>query len=376
MNKRIYVISLGLIGTAGSALAQIPDLLNTIDAGSRSMGAGSAFTATSADTMSILNNPAGIGFLSNRTFSLAMRNMSRSNTQIFGSLASPTYLSSGTGGQNQVSHIGYAMPLKGGGTFGFSYQVGGLVDDFRQGTNITIGTFTNATYQEQIRAKSDFYTLAIGKANKEGNQSIGYGIAIANLTLGDRQNGFVPGNPNTQLISSDNTASTWGAGLVVGFQTVPSNRPNTTFGGSFRTPIKLSSNTFSSALYDTIPGQFTLGMANRKDNFRGKDDYLVTGFQGSYYFGGKGSGIFDRSSQLVFGVGAEYNMVRDDFTLPIRIGFSRIAGGGSQFADVNSLTYGFGYHPTRQPWSIDVNYGNPRGGGKDFAILLNYRFEK
>ena len=64
--KRILIISLGVLGTAGSAIAQIPDLLNTIDAGSRSMGAGGAFGVTSSDTMSILNNPAGIGFLTNK----------------------------------------------------------------------------------------------------------------------------------------------------------------------------------------------------------------------------------------------------------------------------------------------------------------------
>ena len=65
---------------------------------------------------------------------------------------------------------------------------------------------------------------------------------------------------------------------------------------------------------------------------------MVTGVQGSYYFGGKGSGLFDRSNQIVIGVGAEYNVVQDDFTLPIRIGFSRIASGGTQFAERSTFT--------------------------------------
>lgn len=376
MKKRILVVSLGLIGVAGSALAQIPDLLNTLDSGSRSMGAGGAFTATSADTNSILNNPAGIGFMSTKTFGFSMRNMPRSTTTMQGSLASPTLSSTGVGGKNQISHLGYTMPLKGGGTFGFSYQVGGVLDDFRSGTNLTSGSFTNVSYQEQIKAKTDFYTFAIGKANTDGNKSIGYGITVANLNLADRQNGFIPGSPPTTIISSDNQASTWGVGLVAGFQTIPTSRPNTTFGGSVRTPIKLGSNTFSSPLYDVIPGQVTLGMAMRQDNFRGKEDFLVTGFQGSYYFGGRGSGIFDRSNQFVLGVGAEYNIVKEDFTLPIRVGFSRIAGGGSQFSDRNTLTMGFGFHPTSTPWSLDVNYGFPRGGGRDFAVLLNYKFTR
>ena len=376
MKKRILVVAIGVVGTAGSALAQIPDLLNTLDAGSRSMGAGGAFGVTSVDTNSILSNPAGIGFLSTRTFGVSMRNLPKSTTQIFGDLANPTLSSQGASGKNQFTSVGYAMPMKGGGTFGFSYQVGGYIDDFRSGTGLTSGTFTNVTYQEQLRAKTDFYTFAIGKANGDGNKSFGYGLTVANLNLSDRQNGFVPGNPGTQLISSDNSASTWGVGLVAGFQTIPSNKPNTTFGGSIRTPIKLGSNSFSSPLYDVIPGQVTLGMASRQDNFRGKDDFLVTGLQGSYYFGGRGSGIFDRSSQFVIGVGAEYNMVRDDFTLPIRVGYSHIASGGSGLAERNTLTVGFGYHPTSTPWGLDVNYGFPRGGGRDFAVLLNYKFTK
>ena len=374
--KRILIISLGVLGTAGSAIAQIPDLLNTIDAGSRSMGAGGAFGVTSSDTMSILNNPAGIGFLTNRTYSLAFRTMPRSNTTITGSLSNPTFVTQGAGGKNQLGHFGTTMPLKNGGTFGFSYQVGGVLDDFRQGTNITIGSFNNATYQEIIRAKTDFYTFAIGKANGDGNKSIGYGLTFANLNLSDKQNAFIPGNPPTQLIDSDDAASTWGVGLVAGFQTIPSSHPNTTFGGSIRTPIKLNNNNFSTPLYSTIPGQVSLGMASRQDNFRGKDNFLVTGVQGSYYFGGSGTGIFDRSNQIVFGAGAEFNLVRDDFTIPIRLGFSHIAAGGTQFADRNSLTFGFGIHPNNTPWSLDVNYGSPRGGGKDFAVLLNYRFQK
>lgn len=374
MNKRILVVALGAIGCTGSAFAQIADLLNTLDAGSRSMGAGGAFGVTSADTNSILSNPAGIGFINSKSFAFSLRNMPRSSTTIFGDLSNPTLDSKGISGKNQISHIGYAMPMKGGGTFGFSYQVGGYVDDFRQGTGLTSGTFTNVTYQEQLKAKSDFYTFAIGKANTDGNKSVGYGLTVANLNLSDRQNGFVPGNPPTQLITSDNQASTWGVGLVAGFQTIPTNHPNTTFGGSVRTPIKLGSNSFSSPLYDVIPGQVTLGMASRQDNLRGHDDFMVTGLQGSYYFGGRGSGFFDRSSQFVVGVGTEYNIVREDFTIPIRLGYSHIASGGAGLGDRNTVTFGFGVHPTSTPWGLDVNYGFPREGGRDFAVLVNYKF--
>lgn len=376
MKKRILVITLATLGLSTAGFAQIPDLLNTIDAGSRSMGAGSAFGVTSADTFSILNNPAGIGFLSSKTFGLSMRNLPKSTTTVFGDLANPTYSSSGQSGKNSITHIGYTMPMKKGGTFGFSYQVGGYLDDFTSGQGVTIGGFNNATYQEQTRAKTDLYTLAYARTNADGDKSFGWGLTIANMNLHDRQLGFVPGNPNTVLIDTDNSASTWGVGLVAGFQNIPKGQPNTTIGGSVRTPIKLSSNSFSSPLYDVLPGQVSFGIATRKDNLRGKDDFLVLGAQASYYFGGSGTGMFDLNNQFVFGVGGEYNIVRQEGTFPIRIGLASIASGGARFADRNSFTFGFGFRPNGQPWSVDLNYGKPNGGGRDFAIALNYRVEK
>ncbi|MBI1334372.1 MAG: hypothetical protein JST12_01790 [Armatimonadetes bacterium] len=376
MKKRILYTALGTLGLSAAGFAQIPDLLNTIDAGSRSMGAGSAFGVTSADTQSILNNPAGIGFLSSKTFGIAYRNMPKSTTQIFGDIANPTYSSTGQSGKTQLAHFGYAFPLKKGGTFGFSYQVTGYLDDFRSGTNVTIGGFSGATYDEAVKAKTAMYTLAIGRTNGAGDKSFGWGLTIANLDLRDRQLGFVPGNPQTVLIDADNSASTWGVGLVAGFQSIPANRPNTTIGGSIRTPIKMSSNTFANGVYDVLPGQASFGMATRKDRLRGKDDYLILGGQASYYFGGSGTGLFDRNNQFVFGLGAEYNIVRDSATIPIRVGLSSIASGGSQFGDRNAFTFGFGYRPKAQPWSVDLNYGKPNGGGSDFAFAFNYRVEK
>lgn len=376
MKKRILVVSLGSLGLASAGFGQIPDLLNTLDAGSRSMGAGGAFGVTSADTMSILNNPAGIGFLSSRTTSFSFRNLPKSSTQLFGDISNPTFNTTGQGGKNALSHFGYAMPLKKGGVFGFSYQVGGYIDDFRSGTNVTIDGFNNATYQEEIRAKTDFYTMSIGRTNANGDKSFGWGLTIANLSLYDKQLGFVPGNPNTTLIDSTNNSSTWGVGLVAGFQSIPASHPNTTFGGSIRTPIKLSSNAFSSPIYDVLPGQVTLGIASRKDNLRGKQDFLVLGAQGAYTFGGSGSGFFDRKNQFVLGLGAEYNIVREEATIPIRLGFVSVGSGGTNFGDRNSFTYGFGYKPNGQPWSVDLNYGKPNGGGRDFALFFSYRFEK
>ena len=376
MSKRILIVTLGTLGFAAAGFGQIPDLLNTLDAGSRSMGAGGAFGVTSSDTYSILSNPAGIGFITTKSFGLSMRNLPRSTTTLTGDISNPSSSSTGVSGKNQVSHIGYTIPLKSGGTFGFSYQVAGYVDDFRSGTNVTIGGFNGATYQEQVQAKTDMFTVALGRTSNEGTQSFGWGLTIANLSLKDRQLGFVPGNPQTTLINTNNSSSTWGVGLVAGFQTIPKSQPNTTYGGSIRTPIKMNSNTFASGLYDVLPGQASLGMATRKDAFGGKDNFLVYGAQASYYFGGSGTGLFDRSTQLGFGVGAEYNLVREEGTFPIRIGYSSIASGGSQFGDRHTFTYGFGYRPSGQAWTFDLNYGKPNGGGADFAVAIGYRFEK
>lgn len=366
---------LSLVAVSGIASAQIPDLLNTLDAGGRSMGAGGAFGVTSADTFSILNNPAGIGFLGSKSFALSYRNLPRSSTALTGNIANPNQSTKGLKGGSQVSHLGYAVPVK-SGVIGFSYQVGGYIDDFRSGTNVTIGGFNGATYQEQMRAKTDFYTLAYGKTNTDGNRSTGWGLTIANLNLFNRQEGFVPGNPPTNLISTNNSSSTWGVGLVGGFQYIPMSRPNVTVGASIRTPIKLSGNNFASSLYSTIPGQISIGMATRTDNFRGKDDFLVTGIQLGYTFGGSGSGFFDRNNQFTLGFGGEWNMVQDFGLIPIRAGYSIAQGGGGNFADRNALTFGFGFRPNGSPWNVDFNYAFPRGGSSDFALALNYRFEK
>lgn len=368
-------LSLSLIALSGVASAQIPDLLNTLDAGSRSMGAGGAFGVTSADTFSILNNPAGIGFMGSKSFGIAYRNMPKSLTSLSGNIANPVQSTDALRGGNQISHIGFAAPFK-SGVLGISYQIGGYIDDFRSGTNVTIGGFNNATYQEQMRAKTDFYTISFGKTNGEGNRSTGFGLAIANLNLFNRQEGFVPGNPPTTLISSNNSSSTWGVGLVAGMQYVPMSRPNVTVGASIRTPIKLSGNNFASSLYSTIPGQVSIGMATRTDNFRGKEDFLITGIQASYTFGGSGSGFFDRTNQFLVGFGGEWNIVRDDFIIPIRAGYTITQGGGGNFGDRNALTFGFGFRPAGSGWNLDLNYAFPRGGSSDFALALSYRFDK
>jgi hypothetical protein len=378
MNKKLILI-LGSTSFASLSSAQVPDLLNSLDAGSRSMGAGGAFGVTSADTFSILNNPAGLGFMSTRTAGLSYRNLPTSKTTASGTLSNPTLTTDGDRGKNKISHLGYAMPMKNGMTIGLSYQIGGFIDDLRTGTNLTSGAFNNVTYNEQLRVQTDFYTIAMGKANAESSRSFGYGITIANTSFSNQQLAFVPGaggGQGTLLLQADNQGMATGVGLVAGFQVIPKSNPNTTYGLSVRTPIKLTGNTDVTDTYRTIPGQVSLGLATRIDNFRGKEDYLIYGLQLSRFFGGSGNGLADRDQQTVFGAGVEYNVVRDDATIPVRFGYIGNGKGGNGFSSRDAFTLGFGYRRAGAPWSLDLNYAYPRGGSADFAMMLNYRFEK
>jgi hypothetical protein len=370
MNK--LIISGLLTGSlAAISGAQIPDLLNSLDAGGRSLGAGGAFGVTGADTFSILNNPAGLGYVSSRTYGLAYRNMPTTFTSLSGNLSSPFTSTNDDGSKNQLSHLGYAIPLKGGRTLGISYQVGGYISDFRGGVGMTSGTLTNVTYSEQLNVKTDFYTVAIGKGKEDGSSSIGYGLTFANVNFLNRQLGFIPGGAT--LIDTDNKATAYGVGLVAGIQ---KNSEAGSYGISLRTPIKLTGSDVVKSAYDTVPGQLSLGLARRTDSFRGSNNYLLQGAQVTHYFGGSGNGLTTRSNQTAFGLGAELGISRETFTLPIRVGYSFSPAGGDAFARRDGLTFGVGYRPNSQPWAIDLNYAFPKTGGKDIAFMFSYRFDK
>jgi hypothetical protein len=375
MKNRIGISFILVVG-ASFANAQIPDLLNALDAGSRSMGAGSAFLTTSADTFSILNNPAGLGYISTRSVGLAYRNLPTTQTSLFGSVANPTRISDPDSGSDRITHLGYAVPLKDGRTFGFSYQVGGYVNDLRSGTGLTSGGFNNVTYTENVRAKIDYFTFALGKASSDGSKSFGYGITFANLGVSNRQFGFNAGQQNQLLFDTDVTGSGIGVGLVGGIQFVPKGQPNSTVGISLRTPINVGGGGSAADAFKTIPGQFSAGMTTRIDNLRGSQDYLIYGAQISHFFGGSASSIFDRNNQTVLGLGGELNLIKGDYTLPVRLGYMFVPSGGDGFGSRNALTFGFGYRPNGKPWGVDLNYVLPRGASKDFALNLTYRFEK
>lgn len=369
--NRLIASALALGSLTALSCAQIPDLVNTFDAGSRSLGSGGAFRSTGSDTFSILNNPAGLGYISSKTYGLAYRNLPTSFTSLSGTLNSPFTTTDGDSGKNQLTHLGYATPLKDGRTLGISYQVGGYISDFRGGTGLTSGAITNITYSEQLDLKTDFYTVAIGKGKEDGSGTFGYGLTFANVNFHNRQLGFVPGG--SVLIDTDNTGTAHGVGIIAGIQ---KNQGDRSIGISLRTPIKLTGSDAVTAAYETIPGQISLGLARRTDNVRGSDNYLLQGFQVDHYFGGSGNGLTTRSSQTAFGIGVEYGLSQDSFTLPIKLGYSVSPAGGDGYARRDGLTFGLGYRPNSQPWALDINYGFPKSGGRDIAFMFSYRFDK
>lgn len=372
---RVIVLG-GAWGLATTASAQVPDLLNALDAGGRSMGVGGATNATNADTLSSYYNPAGLGYLDKPQVSLAIRNLPKSKTLITGSYADPVRDSRGESGNRALSHAGYALPLsqifkKARGTLAFSYTLGGYIDDVGNASSLPDGSraFTIADYQERIHAQADFYSLSYGRAVGAGNFSYGFGLIYLQQKVSLAQDGTSPIGFTPFSLGSTGD----GFGAIVGVQYNPPGMPNLGVGASLRTPINLSHNAQTAALYDRVPGRFLAGAAYRWDGFRRGKDYLVGGIDFQYFFGGRGSLAFDQDDQLVTSLGLEYCYGLPFGRLPIRLGYVSVPGSG-EFGDRNSLTYGIGYKPNIGDYRVDLAWANPKNGGHDFSISANYRF--
>src|SRR5579862_7912379 len=108
--RRLPFVILGAATMATPAFAQVPDLLNALDAGGRAMGAGGALYPTGSDTLSSYYNPAGLGYVTSTTLGAVMRNLPRSVTQASGDFNNPVLSSSGTTGARQLTHFGIVMP--------------------------------------------------------------------------------------------------------------------------------------------------------------------------------------------------------------------------------------------------------------------------
>lgn len=354
-----------------SALAQVPDMLNAFDAGGRAMGSGSSMNATSADTMAILNNPAALGYIRQPTLGFAARTLPTSKTAVTGSLADKRLDSEVDKGDYGFSHLGYVSP-RGNGAFGLSYQMGGWLNDTERGFNLSGGI---ATYFDFTRVRTSFVTLSYGRASTDGQFAWGVGLVGASNAIRNHQIiTFTDNNIPPQEAESEGTGT--GFGAVAGVMFTPSNQSNLSFGISARTPIKLTGGGGTNSLYSQLPGMVSAGVAIRQDSIGRRSDYLILGAQLDYFFDGKGTDRLMRDDFTAIGAGVEYNYNIGGGTVPLRFGFRGVPAGGRGFDDRNTFTYGIGYRPNNQPWSLELNFAKPNGGGTDTSLYIQYRVGK
>ena len=365
------------VAFSACAQAQVPDLLTAFDAGGRALGMGGANNVTGADTLSSYYNPAGLGYLMNKGLGVTWRNMPQSNTVVTGDLVpagGERLTSTGQSGPKALSHAGFVFPLgkKGGntkGTIGIALTTGGQIRDHRiAGAGLTEGGLPAGGYDQLLKNRTDFLTIGWGKAM--GGSGMNFGISAVyarNNTVNNRS-----GVPSGSTLYEEQSSG-WGA--LVGLQFVPSNNPNTSFGVSYRSEIKLHSNGGSILLYDKIPARLAAGLAIRKDGMRGGKDYMTLGAEVAHFFSGTTGVFFDRTTQTALGFGGEYNYLWGGSRVPIRLGFNMVQSGGLGYGERKGLTYGLGYHPGNKEWAIDLNFGKPQGGGSDASISLSFRFK-
>jgi hypothetical protein len=365
--RRLTFVILGAATAATPAFAQVPDLLNALDAGGRAMGMGGSLYPTSSDTLSSFYNPAGLGYINQSTVGVAVRNLPRSRTTASGDFNNPTLDTSGTSGNREVTHFGFVFPFAKGGV-GLTYTVGGFVDDFRSG-NVTIGGDPVSNYAERIRAKTEFFTLSYGTASRDQSFSWGAGVQLVQASIADQLAGSVNGVP----LSGTDPATTTGLAGIVGVQFNP-NGGKMSWGASYRSEVNLSDNNSTSLLMDKVPARLMGGVAYRQDGLRGGKDFLLYGAQISHFFStNNGSQNFNRTEQTTGGFGLEYNYDLGGARVPVRIGYHFVPSGGFGYGDRNTITFGIGYRPPSERYSIDFNLGRPQHGGFDLGLSLSYK---
>ncbi|MEZ5162468.1 MAG: hypothetical protein R2688_01710 [Fimbriimonadaceae bacterium] len=352
------------------ANAQIADLLNAFDSGGRAMGVGGSTRVTDASTNSALDNPAGLAYVGDKSFGMNIRTMPESQTIASGDLNDRTNVTANRGGKYGLTHVGYTMPFK-KGTLGVSYTVGGYIKNRTAGNNLNDGGLSARNLVEETTAQTDYFAISYGE--RKGTQNIGYGLVIANQYVRSTQD-YQLFNGNTQVgtVSSDNSGNGLGVGIVAGIQ--GDVNQDMVWGASVRTPIDISGNGSSSAIYDRIPGKLSAGVAARRDGYFGDQDYMIWSVQADYYFGGQRNKVISRKDVLAGSFGLEYNMFRNGVRYPVRFGYAFVPGGGDGYSDRNSWTFGLGYRPNNADYTVDLSFAKANGGGPfDVALGLTYK---
>lgn len=380
---RKLAISAGMAVLSTAAMAQIPDLINALDAGGRAMGMGGGTYTAGSDTLSSYNNPAGLGFLTQPQFSIVFRNLPDSDTTVSGDFNNPQLSTTATAGSRAVTHVGLVFPVgahdgKTSGTVGLAFTTGGYIRDFRTGQNLQYGDLTVSQYAEILKVKNDFLTLSYGSASQAGF-NFGFGLVIAMSSIVNRQDYLLVDSSNNSQgsVHVDNDDSAHGVGGIVGFTFVPKENANISFGMSYRTPINLSGNDSVKAYYSKVPARLSAGLAGRSDRARGGKDFILYGLQADAYFRDQTNSIVSQKQQIVIGGGLEYNYQIGGSRIPIRFGYSAVPAGGDGFAQRNTFTFGIGYYPNNSGLGLDLNFGSPGGGGgMDLAFGMTYKFGK
>jgi len=373
--KRIVLITSSTVLSA-FASAQVPDLMNALDAGGRAMGIGGATQSTDSNTLSTYYNPAGLAYISGATLSVAFRNLPQSDSVLTGRFSNPEFTTSKEVGAKRMTHLGYATPIK-GGVLGISYTVGGFLKDFRSAASLTDGALRNVNYSETFSAQSDFFTLAWGK--RSGNSNFGFGLIVVNQYFADVGSYDIQDASNNTIgnVQINNSGNSTGIGAIIGAQFPTSRDGKSMVGLSLRSPVSLKSGSSVSNYINKIPGRASIGIATRSDNLRNGTDFLVYGAQLDYFFGSDKNGILKRKDALSGGVGFEYNMHRWNARIPLRAGYAVVPSGGESFTTRNTFTFGVGYRPDNSNLSMDLNFGLPTGGGAyDMGLSLTYKLGK
>lgn len=375
MNKARKPIAIAtlLVLASGVAYAQVPDLLTALDTGGRAMGIGGATRVTDATTHSILDNPAGLAYISEPTTSITFRNLPRSSTLASGDFNNRDTSTSERSGRTALAHAGYATPYK-GGTLGVSYSIGGHVNNEATGNNLANGGLTVQNLSEESRAQTDFFTISYGRP-MGASMNVGVGIVLANQYVKFDQS-YLLFNGNTLVGNTDINASSngYGVGIVAGVQGFLDSENNTQYGISVRTPINLTSNGETEAIYDVIPGKLSFGAAGRVKGVGSGSEFMVWAAEVDYYFGGKSNARFSRDNTFAYGLGVEYNFNRFNARIPVRLGYQVIPSGGDGFSSRDALTFGLGYRPIGKPYSFDLNFARSTDTGK-FDIGLGFVYK-
>ncbi|MBL8060587.1 MAG: hypothetical protein JNK63_07735 [Chthonomonas sp.] len=368
----------------GAAHAQVPDLLNAFEATGRNLGLGSGIGATSSNPASAINNPAGLGYANKAAFSVTMRNMPETTSKLSRNFVSPDISTTGKSGNYSITQVGLIRPMRGNSAIGLNYSVAGYIRDFASGTGLIDGGTILNNFQEDMRLKTDLFTLSWGQASRDYTKSYGVGVIFANHGTRNRQqyalfdNNGTPGDTGDDTFISNvflnNSGTQSGIGVVAGIQFNPN--ADFSYGVSLRSPITLSGGGEVADYYKRVPGKASFAAAKRIQTARRAEDFVLIGGQVDWFFGGKRSTLVDRDgSQLGFGFGAEYNYRFRGAFVPIRMGYRNVAKGGDGFGSFNAFTFGLGYNPDQQNFGIDLDFSSNSRGGTDMALMLSYRFK-